>query len=1088
MELSDLIQTVTSYSDATETETLLTTAYEIASEVHQGFYRINGEPFLSHCLAVAAILAEWHAPPTVIAAALLHDIANPDYSHGYDHSHLETVLRPEVLHMVDVVIDLNRFVRHVEAGEFHGGADVRDFRYTIATYLQRDRNAVIIKFADRLHNLRTISALTWVSQERTKEAVLTLFVPLLERLGMGFAKRQLEDCCFEINNATYYQLLQQHRASEAFLRSVESVRHDLCQLAPLTKFSQCVHWQPASISEVGQNAKSGKSLLTETFSLRLADGGSFVILTENEDDCYRILGIIHRHYTPVAGQMNDFIGNPKENGYRSLHTQVMHTSGNLINVAIRTQTMNLLAEYGITAHWWRVPEELLPPLPVEIQHVNGDMKIITPKGEARYLPKGATALDFAYHIHTDVGNHCTGAIVNGTHVELYKTLQAGDTVEILRDTNTTPRLDWLDYVQTPQAISRIRHWLTLYERDTMIARGQLLLNRELQTLGLDTTDAPMRRLLQKVAAKEGLRGVEELMASIAVGKHLPTKIADTLKNMRLKTVSSSGYVEPVIGVNVLSPEDAQLLLAFARCCEPTPPDDIVGYHRNNDILAIHKRSCKQLKEPEKLVQVKWSNAQVETDYMIVVEASNHPGLASEISSAVTMLGIDMQIFTSKKLPGGAMAETYIYLGKTTLAQRNRLKHALEEKSGITSVEITHSTFLAPSAHPAPSSLPMLLSNPYGPRLAKGSYFYGRETEYERVATLLREQYQSSAILLWGQKRIGKTSFLLHLQEQAHGNYLPIYLDLQGKQDSSTTQFLYELMSCINTALKDVNAVSAQELYVPRFNKLKKDPLSYFDIFMAQLREIAYNHPLVVILDEFQCLCSLREEEVSLNAIISRLRSHFQHGRGLHFILSGGGLKSQLVEQCSIDSLFNVTYAEKLVCLEEKAARQLIKDGLTRVGNITDLAIDLLVDFTSCHPFYLQLLCSRLFEQAQEDKMKITQHFLAQSIQEWILQTDDNRFRHYWEGTDAASSRRNKLILSAIAHIDANNHGLDYERLVSAIGAIVPEQALMQSLLDLTQLGIVKRYHSTFAIEVKLFVRWLRQHWPLEMALREARWQ
>ena len=1087
MELSDLIQIVASYTDAVETETLLTAAYEVAAKVHQGFYRINGEPFLNHSLAVATILAEWHAPPSVVAAGLLHDIANPDYSHSHTRDYLEVMLRPDILQMVDVVIELNKFVRHVEAGEFHSGADVRDFRYNMAAYLQRDRNAVIIKFADRLHNLRTISALTRVSQERTKEAVLTLFVPLLERLGMGYAKRQLENCCFEINNAMYYQVLQQHCASEAFLRSKEAVLNDLRRLASVTKCGKSIYWQSASISEIGQT-KSGKSLLMETFALRLADGGSFVIIADNEGDCYHTLGVIHQHCTPVTGQMNDFIGNPKENGYRSLHTQVTHTSGNLIHVIIRTETMHLLAEYGITGHWWQVAEELLPPLPIEVQHINGDMKIFTPTGEAKYLPKGATILDFAYQIHTDVGNHCKGALISGTYAEIYKTLQAGDTVEILDDPNITPQLDWLDYVQTPQAVSRIRHWLTLHERDVMIERGQLLLNSELQTRGLDTTDTPMRRLLQKVASKEGLRSVEDLMTNIAVGKHVPTRIADMLKTMHLKAVSSSGYVEPATGVNVLSPEDAQLLLTFAHCCEPMPPDDIVGYHRNNDILVIHKRSCKQLKEPEKLVQVKWSNAQIETDYVIVVEAPNHPGLASEISSVVTVLGIDMQIFTARKLPDGIMAEIYIYLGKTTLAQRNRLKNALEERSGITSAEITHSTFLAASTRPATSSRPMLLSNPYGPRLAEGPRFYGREIEYERIASLLHERYQSSAILLWGQKRIGKTSFVLHLQEQAHGSYLPVYLDLQGKQDSSTTQFLYELMACINTALKDVNAENIQGLYVPRFNKLKKDPLPYFDIFMAQLHEVASKQPLVIILDEFQCLCSLREEGVSLNAIVSRLRSHFQHSRGLHFILSGGGLKSQLTKQCGVDSLFNVSYDEKLGCLEENAARHLIKDGLTRIGNITDLAIDLLVDFTSCHPFYLQLLCSRLFEQAQEDKMKVTQHFLAQIIQEWILQTDDNRFRHYWEGTDAVSARRNKLILCAIADADSNNHGIEYDRIVSAIGSVVPEKALNESLGDLTQLGILKRNHSTYATEVKLFVRWLRQHWPLDLALREARWQ
>ncbi len=1088
MELSDLIQTMASYSDAVGTETLLTTVYQIASTAHHGFHRINGEPFLNHALAVATILAEWHAPPIVVAAGLLHDISNPDYSRGYNRSDLAVKLRPDILHLVDVVIDLNKLVRHVEAGEFHSEADVHDFRYRMATYLQEERDAVVIKFADRLHNLRTVSALTRVSQERTTGAILTLFVPLIERLGMGFAKRQLEDCCFEINNATYHHLLQQYCVNEAFLRSVEGVLDDLRRLALVEKFGKLVYWQPMSFYEIGQNVKSSKSLLTGAFPLKLADAGSFIILADDEGDCYRILGIIHRHYPPISAQFHDFIGNPRENGYRSLHTQVAHSSGNLIQIIIRTHTMNLLAEYGITARWWNVPEELLPQPPIEVKSMNSEMEVFTPKKEVKYLPLGATVLDFAYHIHTDVGNHCAGAVVNGTHAELHKTLQAGDTIEILDNANTTPQLDWLDYVQTPQAISRIRQWLVQHERDAMIKRGYMLLNSELQALGMDTADAQMRRLLQKLASKEGSRGIEDLMVNIGVGKYAPTKIADTLKTMHLKAVSSSGYVEPMIGVNVLSPEDAQLLLTFAHCCGPLPPDDIVGYHRNNDILVIHKRSCKQLREPEKLVQVKWSNSQVEADYVIVVEALNHPGLASEISTAMTMLGIDMPIFTARKRPDGVMAEIYIYLGKTTIAQRNRIKHALEEKTGITSVEVTHSTFLSAPAQPTASSRPMFLSNPYGPRLAEGSRFYGREVEYERIAALLREQSQSSAILLWGQKRIGKTSFVLHLQEQAHGNYLPVYLDLQGKKDGSTTQFLYELMTCIQTALRDVNPSIVQELYVSRFNKLKKDPLSYFDIFMARLREIAHEHPLVIILDEFQCLCSFREEEVALGAIFSRLRSYSQHGHGLHFLLSGGGLKSQLTEQCGIDSLFNVTYDEKLGCLEAKAARRLIKDGLTRVGNITDLAIDLLIDFTSCHPFYLQLLCSRLFEQSQEDKMKITQHFVAQTIQDWILQADDSRFQHYWEGTDAASARRNKLILSAIADLGTNNHGIEYEQLANAICSIVPEQALIQSLIDLTYLGIVKRYHSTYAIEVNLFVRWLRHHWPLELTFKEVRWQ
>ncbi|MGI9059306.1 MAG: HD domain-containing protein [Ktedonobacteraceae bacterium] len=1105
MELSDLIQMVASYSDAKETETLLSIAYQIASEAHHGFQRINGEPFLNHALAVATTLMEWHAPPSIVAAGLLHDIANPDYSHDYEPSTLRSRLGPKVADVVEVVIQLNSFIRHVEAGDFHSAADVQDFRNNIATYLQKEWSAIIIKVADRLHNLRTMSALTRVYQERVTGTALTLFVPLIERLGIGIARRKLEDCCFEINNATMYRLLHQHCANEAFHRSVEGVLEDLQQLATATMAGSQIRWQALSFYEMGQNVKFGKSMHnTETLPLELADAGSFIILTEDESDCYRMLGIIHKHYSPVPRQFYDFIGNPKENGYCALHTQVTHTSGNLIHVTICTHTMALIAEYGIAARWWNIAEELLPQIPAEVQHVNGEMKVFTPTGEAKYLSQRATVLDFAYHIHTDVGNHCAGALVNGTHAELYRTLQAGDKIEILQKTDITPTLDWLDYVQMPQSLNRIRQWLAQHERKAMLERGRMLLNRELQPL--DTADAQVRILLAKLASnttisqshqtvagaarmssKEVLRSIEDLMVAIGVERHTPTKIADTLKRLHLKTVSSSGYVEPIVGVNVLSPEDAQLLLTFARCCEPTPPDDIVGYRRKDDILVIHKRSCGQLREPEKFVQVKWGTSQGEANYVIVVEALNHPGLASEISAVVTMLGIDMPLFTARNHPNEVMAEAYIYLGKTTLAQRTRIKNALEGKSSITKVEIIHSTFLSTPSPTEVSSKLMIHANPYGPHLAKGSRFYGRETEYNRVSALLRDRSQNAAILLWGQKRIGKTSFVLRLQEQARGDYLPIYIDVQGKQGSSTTQFLQELMSSIVKVLQDNNAGVELNLSVPHLNRLKKDPLAYFDTFMSRLRHVAQHKPLAIFFDECQCLCSLREETVSLEAIISRLRSHSQHSHGMHFILSGGGLISQLKGQCGIDALFNITYDEKLGCLEKEAARRLIKGGLAQVGNISDLAIDLLVDFTSGHPFYLQLLCSRLFEQSQEDKVKITQHFAAQSIQEWIFQTDNSRFQHFWEGHDAASARRNKLILSAIAERGTATNSIEYEQLARAISSVVPEQSLGQALIDLTSLGVLKRHHSSYSIELELFARWLRYHWPLALALQEAHW-
>jgi hypothetical protein len=280
---------------------------------------------------------------------------------------------------------------------------------------------------------------------------------------------------------------------------------------------------------------------------------------------------------------------------------------------------------------------------------------------------------------------------------------------------------------------------------------------------------------------------------------------------------------------------------------------------------------------------------------------------------------------------------------------------------------------------------------------------------------------------------------------------------------------------------------SREITVPALNKLRKDPLSYFDTFMMLVQEVARYHPFVVILDEFQCLCSLQEGMVSRAAIFSRLRSYAQHGYGIHFILSGGGLRGQLIGHCNLASLFNISHEEKLNCLETKATHQLIKDGLTNIGRIAEPAIQLLLDLTSGHPYYLQLLCSMLYDYAQENKIMITFYAASQIINDWLDKADASRFQHLWEGQDTTSALRNKLILSAIAQLNAHSHQVEYDRLASAVGSTVPEQYLVSSLEDLADLGVLEHHHSNYTIKVELFARWLRQHWPLELALKEARW-
>lgn len=1107
-ELFQLIENVTSYSGSSEAELVLRAAFMIAEKAHEGVQRIDRQPYILHPLAVASILADWHAPVQVVAVGLLHDLLNPQYSRGYSSKEevLERVrvtLGTDIARLLNVVVELNNFMRHVEGSDFYNQDDSNDFWLGIANYLDQASEAVLVKIADRLHNLQTCSALTRKYQEQMANAGLQLLAPLLGRLGMGKVKSQVENRCFQINEPIYYQLLQQLSERPEFQQQIGEVAEELRQalngLLPGLK----IIWRPNSLYTIWQEINPGKLNHLGHFTLRIMDAGSFLVLTQKKIECYEAIGLIHELYPPIDGQMRDQIAIRRENGSQGLLTQVKHRSGNLLRIVMRTTEMDMIAGYGIAARWWGISEEFVPRLLVQKKLVDKEIQVYTPKGEMRPLPPGATPLDFAYHVHTDVGHHCVDVLVNGVRGDMYQPLQTGDQVEIITGGQECgPHLEWLWHVRTPQALSRIRHWLSINKRDEMVDRGRALLNRELQALGLDTSDPAVFRLLSELAQKERERDVDSLMVALGVERTQPSKLVASLKSMRLKSVRAPKYRESYVSVQVLSPEFERFPITIARCCDPVLGDDIVGYRRRDDIIAIHNRDCLQISGKLRLIQVKWNKVKTETETVIVIVALNYPGLARDICEIITMSTIDMPIFYAARRADGVKADVQVYLGKTTPHQRHRIQKALEDMSSVDTVEMIQSSLLQVPALPLASSSgadttqsvtsantgmnkQLRYPNPYGSGIAEGSRFYGREVEKERVVGLLRNKTQNVAIMLWGQRRIGKTSFVLRLREQAADIFLPIYIDLQGLKDASTTMFLHRLMDRISQVLRDKAGDSTYEISVPALNRLRKDPLTYFDTFMDHIEEITRSYPLLLMLDEFQCLNSLREEGATCSAIFNRLRSHSQHWQGIHFILSGGGLLSYLKDQSDIASLFNIAHPEKLNCLETESARQLIKDGLSKVGNITDTAITLLMSYTAGHPYYLQLLCSMLYDYAQEHRLALTSDVVSQRIREWLMDADASRFQHFWEGYDIPSTQRNKLILSALAQLGNATYSVDFDRLVDAIGAVVSENDLAQSLYDLSELGVLDHYQANYSIKVGLFGRWLHQHSSLKTALKET---
>ncbi len=1091
MDIDSLIETVASYSNAPEIKKLLQSAFHIASRAHSNFRRIDGEPFLNHPFAVAKILADWHAPPYIVAVGLLHDLNNLDYSVGCSLDGIENELGSDVRELLQVMIHLNSFFRQMEwdlagANDGHGIDDYVD------SIVRWESEAIIIKMADRLHNLNTISSLTRDFQERVARVGINLLVPLTDRLGMADVRHQLEDYSFAVMHPMYHSMFKQHYI--AHTEETERIRCELQEILAQAITDVEVSWLPASLyslycRHVEQNTKLGRPIHADLPSLKPLDMGSLLVLLDEEIDCYRILGALHKFFAPVEGQFRDFIGGPRENGYRALHTQVKHPSGAIIQIFIRTRKMNVVARKGIVSRWMDIPEELLPQLPEEARHVQKERKVSTSRGEVKYFTHGATLLDFAYEMHAEAGHSCIGAVINGEEcTDLYQPLRPGDTIEIkLGGVEVEPQLDALEHVRTPYAINWIRTWFAQNKREDMLALGCELLALALQQQGMHTDDDSIQQLLKQIARNEQCKDLDDLLVAIGVGPQKVSKVVAQIRLLRsLEQRDAETDLWPAVPVGALSPQENTLRRSVARCCHPMPLDDIVGYHRKRDqLLIIHKRTCSQIKTARGLVPVKWEELD-EGNYVVVVEAVNRQGLVADLSRAVQKQACDMRDYSVTRRADGFLTEAHIYLGKTTVAQRARLKKDLEGVAYVISVEVIVSSQLTP-LQPSKSvaSITGRVNNPYGPRPALGMRFYGREQEFHRIYELLQDRSQSTTILLWGQKRIGKSSLLLSLNERFHNSFMPVFIDVQSLQEASTPQFLHHLM------LRTAEVVNVQpldigpKLVVPDLKRLRKDILAYFDAFIARVQEIARHYPVVIILDEFQCLDSLREEQISRDAIFSRLRSHAQHGQSVHFILSGGGLMSQLISQISMAALFSSVNDEKLGCLERTAATQLIKEGLTQVGVIEEDAVDHLLYMTAGHPFYLQLLCRKLYECAQERRTVLSQEFVATYVQEWLNKADASRFQHLWEANTRERMQRNKFILSAIAQLSTERSYVDYERIASLVSPNIAEYLLLEALKDLVELGVLKQNRLSYAIEVELFACWLRQHWPFELVSKET---
>ncbi len=657
--ISDLCTLLDSYLPHDQVQEVYR-AYLFGAEAHDGQHRVSGEPYIYHPLAVAKILAESHMDHKSIMAAILHDVIE-DTSTVKEQ--LAGEFGAEVAELVDGVSKLTQIKFETQAE-----AQAENFRKMLLAMV-RDIRVILVKLADRLHNMRTLGCMPAEKRRRIARETLDIYVPIATRLGMNALRVELDDLGFAALYPMRYRVL-----SEA-LRNARGNRKEI-----LNKIETAIKRrlrQEEMPGEVQSREKHLYSLYKKMRSKNLSfsdvfDVYAFRIVVDKVDTCYRALGIMHSLYKPVPGRFKDYIAIPKSNGYQSLHTVLFGPYGVPIEVQIRTADMNQVAESGIAAHWLyksggdegntgeRAREWLRGLLEMQknagnslefIENVKIDLfpdevYVFTPKGEIMELMRGATAVDFAYAVHTDVGNTCIAAKIDRRLSPLRTPLFNGQTVEVITAPGAHPNPAWLNFVVTGKARASIRSYLKNLKRDEAINLGRRLLDKSLAEFSLSSGNIPRERY-EQLLKEFNLKSVEDLFDAIGLGNRMAVLVARRLApgDAVPDSAHDSDGKAPPRALSIKGTEG--MVLTYAKCCHPIPGDRIVGFVSAGSGIVIHGASCKNIAEyrhhPEKLIDVQWE-AKPEGEYTaeIRVEVANQRGVLATVAAAIAEMGCNIE--------------------------------------------------------------------------------------------------------------------------------------------------------------------------------------------------------------------------------------------------------------------------------------------------------------------------------------------------------------------------------------------------------------------------------------------------------------
>ncbi|HUO85104.1 MAG TPA: bifunctional (p)ppGpp synthetase/guanosine-3',5'-bis(diphosphate) 3'-pyrophosphohydrolase [Thermoanaerobaculia bacterium] len=712
IRFEDILDEVERYKPEFDEE-LLQKAYIFSAFAHKGQVRSSGEPYLVHPLNVAHILADMHLDETSIAVGLLHDVLEDTLT---TKERLQDLFGDEVAEIVDGVTKISRYA-YVSKEE----QQAETFRKMILAMVS-DLRVVLVKLADRLHNMRTLHHLPEPRRQMIAKETMEIYAPIANRLGRGKIKSELEDLSLRYLQPREFDELQEAIQEKMRVSKdiVEQIRRTLQDRLEENGIQAAVYGRIKSISSIHLKLKRQGIDIGQLY-----DYLAFRVIGENIRDCYASLGIIHQRWRPVPGRIKDYIAMPKPNFYQSLHTIVVADRGQPFEVQIRTRDMDLIAEQGIAAHWkykegkmgaggddasflwlrqlveWQ--QEIKDPRlfmhSLKIDLYPDEVYTFTPKGDVFAFPRGATPLDFAYRIHPDVGHHCMGARINGKLVPLKTQLRNGDIVEIMTGTNQAPSREWLNLVVTSRARHKIRHWLNSEQKQRSIELGRKLLEKEARKYRVSLKKLIAENAFDAVLAEQGLARLEDLFADIGYGK-MPARsvvarfVPEDAREKR--DAAAEGVFQqavrkifPFTGPTIKVKGHDDFMTYLAKCCNPLPGEAIVGYITRGKGVAVHSADCPNVKNPmfnpDRQITVQWGDMQTSSfhvDLEIVLE--DRTGILASVVSSVASLKTNIRQIDARTTNGRGVVSLSVEIAD--LKQLEKVTHSIAALEGVLQVE------------------------------------------------------------------------------------------------------------------------------------------------------------------------------------------------------------------------------------------------------------------------------------------------------------------------------------------------------------------------------------------------------------------